>query len=103
MTKAATARSSRTPFRNVYIWLALLIPATLLAFAKSYFGGVTVSGKSVTALIQVHTGLMVLWLLMLIAELPAPTSALFCPSSRHLTCFSRGLEPVAAPSRGPGQ
>jgi hypothetical protein len=68
MTKAETARSSRTPFRNVYIWLALLIPATLLAFAKSYFTGVTFSGKPVTTIIHVHAALMMLWILMLIGQ-----------------------------------
>ena len=56
------------PFRNVYIYFALLIPASVLAFAKSFFAGVTFSGKSLTVLLHVHTALMVLWLLMLIAQ-----------------------------------
>jgi len=53
---------------NLQIFFALLIPVALLAFAKSYFAGVTFSGKSVTVLIHAHSALMVLWLLMLIAQ-----------------------------------
>ncbi len=59
---------SLRPFRNVYIYFALLIPAAVLAFAKSFFAGVTFSGKSLTVLLRVHTAVMVLWLLMLIAQ-----------------------------------
>ena len=58
----------RRPFRNAYIGLALLIPLTLLAFFKSYSGGVTFSGRPVTLLVHLHTALMVLWLLMLVAQ-----------------------------------
>jgi hypothetical protein len=61
-------RTSRSSFRNVSICFALLIPAALLGFAKSYFAGVTFSGKSVTALVHVRTALMVLWLPMLVAQ-----------------------------------
>jgi hypothetical protein len=68
MATLRPARTSRSPFRSVDIWFVLLIPAALLAFAKSYFGGVTLSGKAVTVLLHVHTALMVLWLLMLIAQ-----------------------------------
>lgn len=68
MATAETTRLPRTPFRNVCIYLALLIPATLLAFAKSYFTGVTLSGKAVTAIIHVHAALMTLWILMLIGQ-----------------------------------
>ena len=53
---------------NLQIFFALLIPVALLAFAKSYFTGVTFTGKSVTVLIHAHTALMVIWLLMLIAQ-----------------------------------
>jgi len=56
------------PFRNVYIYFALLIPAAVLAFAKTFFAGVTISGKPLTDLLRIHTALMVLWLLMLIAQ-----------------------------------
>jgi len=56
------------PFRNVYIYFALLIPAAVLAFAKTFFAGVTFSGNSLTVLLRVHTALMVLWLLMLVAQ-----------------------------------
>ncbi len=56
------------PCRNVYIYFALLIPAAVIAFAKTFFAGVTFSGKSLTDLLRAHTALMVLWLLMLIAQ-----------------------------------
>ena len=68
MTTVETASSSRTPFRNVCIYLALLIPAVLLAFAGSYFKDVTFSGKPVTTIIHVHAALMMLWILMLIGQ-----------------------------------
>jgi len=41
MATVAKFRASGIPFRNVYIYFALLIPLTLLAFAKSFFAGVT--------------------------------------------------------------
>lgn len=66
MFEASRPRS--IPYRNVYIYFALLIPATLLGFATSYFAGVTFSGLSVTFFIHMHAALMVLWLLMLIAQ-----------------------------------
>lgn len=56
------------PYRNVCIYFALLIPATVLAFEKFFLAGVTSSGKSLTVLLHVHAALMVLWLLMLIAQ-----------------------------------
>lgn len=62
------SRPLSIPYRNVYIYFALLIPAALLGFATSYFAGVTFSGLPVTLLIHVHAALMVLWLLMLIAQ-----------------------------------
>ena len=68
MATIETASPSRTPFRNVSFYLALLIPAAVLAFAQSYSAGVTFSGKPLTARIHVHTALMVLWLLMLVAQ-----------------------------------
>ena len=68
MTTLETASSSRTPFRNVCIYLALLIPAVLLAFAGSYFKDGTFSGKPVTTIIHVHAALMMLWIFMLIGQ-----------------------------------
>ncbi len=68
MTTVENSRGSGIPFRNVYIWFLLLIPAAVLAFAQSYSAGVTFSGKPLTASIHVHTALMVLWLLMLVAQ-----------------------------------
>lgn len=61
-------RAPKIPYRNVYIYFALLIPAVLLAFAKSYFAGVTFSGLSVTPVVHVHAALMVLWLFMLVGQ-----------------------------------
>ncbi len=68
MTTVGKVHASGNPYRNVYIFLALLIPAVLLAFAASYFKGLTFSGKSVTVLIHMHTALMMLWVFMLIAQ-----------------------------------
>ena len=48
--------------------LALLIPAVLLAFAPTYFKGLTFSELPVTPLVHVHTALMALWVLMLITQ-----------------------------------
>lgn len=48
MTTIEHARRSENPYRNIYILLALLIPFTLLGFAKSYFNGVTFSGTCFT-------------------------------------------------------
>ena len=61
-------RTQKQPFRNVYIYFALLFPAALLAFAKYYFAGVTFSGKPLTVLVHVHAALMTLWLSMLVAQ-----------------------------------
>lgn len=68
MATGGKSRGSGIPFRNVYIYFALLIPLTLLAFAKSFFAGVTFSVKPLTVILNVHAALMVLWLLMLIAQ-----------------------------------
>ncbi len=68
MATAESLRTSRSASRNLSIWLALLIPAALLAFAPTYFKGVTFSRLSVTALVHLHTALMALWVLMLIAQ-----------------------------------
>lgn len=68
MSTIPSTAGRRTPFRFVHLYFALLVPVALLAFAKSYFAGLTFSGLSVTLLIHVHTALMILWLLMLVAQ-----------------------------------
>jgi hypothetical protein len=68
MATADATRSSRIPFRNVYVYFALLLPATVIAFSKLYFAGETFSGRPATVLVHVHTALMTLWLLMLITQ-----------------------------------
>jgi hypothetical protein len=67
MATIEIARPSRDPYGNLWIVLALLIPAVLLAFAPTYFKGLTVS-RPVTALVHLHTALMVLWVLLLISQ-----------------------------------
>ena len=62
------SRVSRDPYRNLCFVLVLLIPAALLGFGTSYFRGLTFSGLAVTPLLHVHTAVMVLWLLVLIAQ-----------------------------------
>jgi hypothetical protein len=68
MITVEIARPSRSPYGNLWVVLALLIPAVLLAFAPTYFNGRTVSGRSATALVHQHTALMVLWVLLLISQ-----------------------------------
>ncbi len=68
MTLTETARSARSPYRNLGIILALLIPAALLGFANSYFKGLTFSGLTFSTLIHVHAAVMALWILMLIGQ-----------------------------------
>jgi len=68
MATIEAARGVRSPYRHLWIVLALLIPAALLGFAKSYFRGVTFSGLTVSTLIHVHAALMALWLLILIGQ-----------------------------------
>lgn len=68
MTTIEHGRSSGSPFRNVYIYFALLIPAALLGFAKTFLAGVSFSGKPLTVILNIHAALMVLWLLLLIAQ-----------------------------------
>jgi len=54
--------------RNVCIYFILLIPVTLLAFWKSYFGLLGNMPGTITPLIHVHTLIMMLWLFMLVAQ-----------------------------------
>ena len=68
MATVETVRRPAIAFPNLYIWFALLIPAVFLAFAGTYFRNVTFSGKAMTVVLQVHTALMMLWVLMLIAQ-----------------------------------
>jgi len=68
MTTVSTPRGARSPFRNVHVYFALLIPAAVLGFGKSVFGGVTFSGRPLTPVVLVHGALMGLWVLMLIAQ-----------------------------------
>jgi hypothetical protein len=68
MADTAAVRPVRKPYRNVWLYLALLIPATLLAFWKTYSSGVTFSGRSATPVVHVHAALTALWVLMLIGQ-----------------------------------
>ena len=56
------------PYRNVCIYFALLIPAAIFGFWKSYYGILGNLPDKITPLYHVHALLMILWLLMLIAQ-----------------------------------
>ena len=60
----------RSTYSHYLLWvlLATLIAAVLLAFGPTYFKGETFSQLSVTTLVHVHTALMALWMLMLIVQ-----------------------------------
>lgn len=60
--------SAKGPYGYLWIALAMLIPAAVLGFAKSYFAGRTFSGLPVSGLIHAHAALMAIWLLMLTAQ-----------------------------------
>ena len=68
MRTTDVAHSARSPHQYLWLVLALLIPAAVLGFAKSYFNGHTFSGLPLSALVHVHAALMVLWLLMLTGQ-----------------------------------
>jgi len=68
MVTVESARTFRRPFRNAYIWFALLIPATVFAFWKPYFGILGHLPEDMTAVVHVHAVLQMLWLFMLIAQ-----------------------------------
>ena len=55
-------------FRNVYIYFALLIPATILGFWKTYFAILDNLPDKITTLLHMHVALMLLWLFILIAQ-----------------------------------
>lgn len=61
-------RRDRSAYHDVWIILALLIPATLLAFAPTYFKGLTFSQLPVTTLVHLHAAVMVLWVFLLISQ-----------------------------------
>lgn len=68
MPTAAHPRARRGPYRGLWIFLAVVIPAFIVAFAPTYFKGRTFSLPDVTTMVHVHTALMMLWVLMLIAQ-----------------------------------
>jgi hypothetical protein len=57
-----------TSFRNVYVCFALVLPLAIFAFWKTYFGILGNLPEHITTLLHVHTLLMIIWLLMLIAQ-----------------------------------
>ncbi len=57
-----------TLVRNVHAYFALLVPATLLGFWKTYFAILNNLPDAITPAIHVHAVLMLLWLAMLIAQ-----------------------------------
>ena len=68
MTTVEPIRRPGNSYRNLDIVFALVIAAAAIGFYKTYSAGITFSGKAVTTLINVHTALMVLWLLMLVGQ-----------------------------------
>ena len=68
MSTLDLTRRDQSAYRHVWIILALLIPATLLAFAPTYFKGVTFSRLPVTTLVHLHAAVMVLWVFLLISQ-----------------------------------
>ena len=63
-----SAKSPMTPFRNLHIYFALLIPAAALGFGPFVLDGVTLSGRPLTPIVFVHAAVMTLWVLMLTAQ-----------------------------------
>ncbi|RMH16691.1 MAG: hypothetical protein D6696_17640 [Acidobacteria bacterium] len=55
-------------FRNVHVYFALLIPATLLGFVPFLLRGVTLSDRPLTPAVLLHGALMGLWVIMLVAQ-----------------------------------
>ena len=68
MATLDVTRTDQSAYHHVWIILAFLIPATLLAFAPTYFKGLTFSQRPVTTLVHLHTAVMVLWVLLLISQ-----------------------------------
>ncbi len=57
-----------TTYRSVYIYLALVIPVSIFAFWKTYFGIIGDLPATTTPSLHVHATLMCLWLIMLVAQ-----------------------------------
>jgi len=68
MTEIGAVRRSRGLSAYLWIFLALVGPATVFAFVKSYAAGLTFSGLPMTVLIHVHAASMALWIVMLVAQ-----------------------------------
>ena len=68
MTGMDVAHRTQPSYHNLWIVLALLLPAAVLGFAKSYSNGLTFSGQPMTPLIHFHSALMTLWILMLVGQ-----------------------------------
>jgi hypothetical protein len=62
------SRSPRETLRIALFFYALLLPITVFAFWKSYFGILGSLPEGMTAVVHVHSALMILWLLMLFAQ-----------------------------------
>lgn len=62
------SRGSGIPIRSLYIYFAILIPAFVFGFWKTYFGRLDNLPDIVTPLIHAHSSLMILWIFMLIAQ-----------------------------------
>lgn len=60
--------NARSPYRNLHFYFALLIPGAVLGFGPFLFNGVTLSGRPLTPIVQMHGALMGLWLVMLTAQ-----------------------------------
>jgi hypothetical protein len=68
MSPITASRVPRESLRNFHLYLALLVPVTVFAFWKSYFGILGNLPEGITALVHVHATLMILWLFMVIAQ-----------------------------------
>ena len=55
-------------FRNTYLLFALIVPALLIGFWKSYFGILGDLPDKVTTTIHVHGLTMIVWIFMLVAQ-----------------------------------
>ena len=67
--QSPTKRSGQLlAFRDSYLLLALIIPALLIGFWKSYFGILGALPAKVTTTIHVHSLTMIVWIFMLVAQ-----------------------------------
>ena len=67
-TTAESSRDSGIPFRNAYIYFALLIPVMVFGFWKTYFLLIINQQDVFTPLVHFHALLMILWLLLLVGQ-----------------------------------